>query len=269
MTLYKIVVVEDEYLARKGIVETIDWNSVQCEIVFAAENGKIALDYVLENQVDIIITDIRMPVMDGLTLIEKIIANKKEGVHFIVLTAFSEFEYAQRAIEMGVVNYILKPFKIDDLIISVKKALANIEKNKLIEKQVIKENKYKIKNKDIMSKIINLDEVNDVTMKKILQYIHHNYSNPDIMLQDLAEHADISQSHLSREFRQYFNISYQEYLTNYRLFKASYLLENTDLKIYEISKLEGYLDQKYFSSLFKKITHYTPLEYKNTHQGKN
>lgn len=266
--MYKIVVVEDEYLARKGIVETIDWKSIQCEVVFSAENGKIALDYILKNSVDIVITDIRMPVMDGLSLIEKTIENKKEEVHFIVLTAFSEFEYAQRAIEMGVVNYILKPFKVDDLLLSVNKALEKIEKNRLIEKQVIKENKYEIKNADIMSKVKKLDEVNDVSMKKILQYIHHNYSNPNIMLQDLADHADISQSHLSREFRVYFDISYQDYLTNYRLFKASYLLENTDLKIYEISKLAGYLDQKYFSSLFKKITSYTPLEYRNKHQGK-
>lgn len=266
--MYKVVIVEDEIIARRGIVETIDWKTLNCKIVCAAENGKLAFEYILANNVDLVITDIRMPVMDGLTLIQNTNKNVEHKIHFIVLTAFSEFEYAQKAIEMGVVNYILKPFKVDGLIASVKKAITRIEKNKIIEKQVLKENKYEIKNTDIMEKIITIDKISDITMRKVVQYIHHNYSNPDIMLQDLAEHAEVSQSHLSRAFSQYFDMSYQDYLTTYRLFKASYLLENTDLKIYEISKLAGYWDQKYFSSLFKKITSYTPLEYKNRHQGK-
>ena len=268
MDLYKVVIVEDEFIARKGLVETIDWARINCEIVFAAKNGKLALDYILDHSVDLVITDIKMPVMDGLSLIENVIKTKDDNILFIVLTAFSEFEYAQKAIEMGVINYILKPFKVNTLITSVEKAIKNIEKNNIIEKKVYKENKFEIKNKDIMDKIITINDISDITMRKVVQYLHHNYSDPNLTLQDLADHAEISQSHLSRVFSQYFGLRYQDYLTTYRLFKASYLLENTDLKVYEISKLAGYSDQKYFSSLFKRVTSFTPIEYKNIHQGK-
>lgn len=266
--MFKIVIAEDEFIVRKGLVETVDWEKIGCDVVYAAENGLKAYQYIKDNDVNLLITDIRMPKMDGLKLIESLLMLENKNISFIVLSAYNEFSYAQEAIKLGVMDYILKPFKVDDLLVSVEKAKKNKAKQDKLKKYMITEQTYQINNQEIMRKIINVDDINDIQLNKIVRFIHHNYTNPDLTLSDIADHAELSQSHLSRIFKQYFKISYQEYLTNYRLFKACYLLENTDLKIYEVAKLSGYLDQKYFSSLFKKHTGFSPLEYKNINQGR-
>ncbi|MBP1989454.1 response regulator [Paenibacillus eucommiae] len=110
----KLFIVEDEEIIRKGLVHSIEWHALGFEVCGEAANGKQALPYILDNEVDVVMTDVRMPVLDGLELTRQIKV-KKPGVKIVILTGFSEFEYARQSLEYGVFQYILKPIKRDKL----------------------------------------------------------------------------------------------------------------------------------------------------------
>ena len=105
--MYKVVLVEDEEIFRKVLPEIIDWKALGFEIVKIVENGRKALEYLQEEQVDVILTDIRMPVLNGLDLAMEV-KNRYPMTKIILLSAFNEFDYARKGIDCGVYGYILK-----------------------------------------------------------------------------------------------------------------------------------------------------------------
>ena len=110
----KLFIVEDEAIIRKGLVHNIPWEQWGFSVCGEAVNGRKALEYILHHAVDVVMTDVRMPVMDGLELAKLVKAFKPE-VKIVVLTGFSDFEYARQSLEYGVFQYILKPLKRDKL----------------------------------------------------------------------------------------------------------------------------------------------------------
>lgn len=124
--MYKLLLVDDEFFVRMGMRETIDWEKVGVEYIGDAANGKEGFRLACELKPDIIITDIRMPEMDGLELID---ACRKQGLkaQFIVLSAHNEFDYAKEALQLGVCDYVLKPTAEEQLLQAVRKAVAVVE----------------------------------------------------------------------------------------------------------------------------------------------
>ena len=112
--MYKVIIIEDETTVRRGIVLTIDWFSLGCMIVGEAANGEEGLELVLRLSPDIVVTDVKMPRMDGVEMIRKL---RQAGCRsrFIILTAYSDFKYAQSALRLGVNDYLLKPLKDGEL----------------------------------------------------------------------------------------------------------------------------------------------------------
>ncbi len=106
--MYKVLLVDDERIILDGISKIIDWNAHGTELVGTARNGLEAYEFILLHQPDIVITDIRMPGMDGLQLVEKVRENDQH-VQFIMLSGFNEFDYARKAMRYGVKHYLLKP----------------------------------------------------------------------------------------------------------------------------------------------------------------
>lgn len=106
--MYRLIVVDDEEEVRKGIIEKIEWNKYGFEIVGEAENGIEAIDVVEKTLPDVVLTDIKMPYMDGLTLVEKL-RDRFPTTKIIFLTGIDEFEFAQKAIKLNVIEYVLKP----------------------------------------------------------------------------------------------------------------------------------------------------------------
>lgn len=144
--MIKILLVDDEPFIRKGIQILIDWEKYGYEIVAEASNGVEAIKELEKNEIDLIITDIKMPEMNGLEFIEYTKKNINKQYKFMVLSGFYEFEYAKKAIKYSVTDYILKPIVIDELI----KVLVNFKEEYL--KEQINNNKEKIKNKTIYDK---------------------------------------------------------------------------------------------------------------------
>ncbi|RKP54409.1 response regulator [Cohnella endophytica] len=118
--MYKIILVDDEADVREGVLREIDWTENGFQVIDVAENGREALDMVERNVPDLIVTDIRMPFMDGLQLSEHL-RRVYPTVKIIILTGFDEFEYARNAIHLDIEEYVLKPFSAGDLLDSLAK----------------------------------------------------------------------------------------------------------------------------------------------------
>jgi|GEM_PF-1084650 len=108
----KLVIVEDEDLLREGLVHYIDWTSLGFEVVGEASNGEAGLEIIEDTKPDVVITDIRMPIMDGISMTEQI-RQRYENVLVIIISGYDDFEYARRALKLGVSEYIMKPIDIE------------------------------------------------------------------------------------------------------------------------------------------------------------
>lgn len=127
--MLKMIVVDDEYLVRKGIKETIDWAAYNIEIIAEASNGEVALDFINELKPDIILSDVRMPVVDGLELSKRLSDDNYDGI-IILLSGYSDFDYARKAIDCGVTSYLLKPVDNEELINVVRDASAKLKEKR-------------------------------------------------------------------------------------------------------------------------------------------
>ena len=114
MNLYRIILVDDEEEVRKGIIRKIDWEALGFQVVGDAENGQDALEKIEQLEPDVVMTDIRMPYMDGLTLTSWI-RQKYPSVKVLIFSGFDDFEYAQKPIKLNVTEYILKPVNVEEL----------------------------------------------------------------------------------------------------------------------------------------------------------
>ncbi|MGF9908792.1 response regulator [Brevibacillus porteri] len=112
--MYKLILVDDEEDVREGVSQEIDWHSHGYEVVAKAENGREALELVERLRPDVVVTDIKMPFMNGLQLAESI-GREYPAIRIIILTGFDEFEYAQKAVKLQIDEYVLKPFSASEL----------------------------------------------------------------------------------------------------------------------------------------------------------
>ncbi|WP_078544934.1 response regulator transcription factor [Litchfieldia alkalitelluris] len=113
--MFKVILVDDEQFVRKGLMSLIDWEQCGFEVVGDASNGEDALLLIKESVPDLVITDIRMPVLDGLELIQHVIERKEATNKFIIVSGFNDFKYAQRALRYGVTDFILKPIDKEEM----------------------------------------------------------------------------------------------------------------------------------------------------------
>ena len=131
----KVMIVDDEPLIAAGLAEKIDWDSIDVEIVGTASNGEDGLRLIEEQLPDIVISDVRMPVYSGVQLAE-ICRERYPAVKFILLSAYSDFEYAQQAIRLQISDYVLKPVESEMLIEAVRRAIDSIREQERIRKHV-------------------------------------------------------------------------------------------------------------------------------------
>ena len=242
--MLKVLVVEDEPYVRRGIVLSVDWTALDCFVV-----GEEGYDAALKFQPNIIITDIRMPKMDGIEMLKRLReAGCKSEV--IILTAYSDFEYAQNALHYGAADYLLKPFhdgELEQVIVSIHSRLMARQGN-AAESLPALQLKKGDKSKYVMES---------------LAYIAGHYNDPDIGVGSIAANAGISEGYLCHIFKKETNYTLMEYLSQYRMHVAMQLLRDCRVKIYEVAEQVGYRDIAYFSSMFRKIVGVTPSEYQD------
>ena len=126
MRNYRIMIVDDETEVREGIAGRVDWDAAGFTIVATAENGQDALEKSEFLDLDVVLTDIKMPYMDGLTLGAEL-QKRSPATKLIILSGFDEFEYAKEAIKLNVLEYVLKPVNADELLQVLLRAKAQLD----------------------------------------------------------------------------------------------------------------------------------------------
>ena len=235
-----IVIVDDEPKIRNGLSKLLDGRG-NWHVTGTYADAMDALKNMALYTPDVIITDIKMPEINGLDMIDRMRETDQEA-YIIILSGYSDFGFAQRAIELGVTRYLTKPTKRRELL----GVLEEIE-GKMSEKQKGGEEKK---------------EVSNLMVQKAMDYIALNYSEK-ISLKNIAEELYLSPNYLSELFKRHTDKNISEYITQFRLDKARRYLQQPEYKIADVSDLVGFGDPRYFSSMFKRQYGMTPNEYRN------
>jgi two-component system response regulator YesN len=258
--MLKVLIVEDEEIIRKGLVYTIDWLSMDCVVVGDAENGMEGLDKISQTNPDIVITDIKMPILSGIEMLQKAKENGSSNFIGIILTSYSEFEYAQKAISLGVFDYLLKPIDEDRLkvlIIRAKGALAKSNEYKDLIKCSHNQETFKLIDWGIYS---GNEAYKNPYVNRVINEIRNHYMQK-MSIESISKFLGISPSYISRKLKDATNQNFLDLLNKYRVQKAVELLSKGQYRVYEISDLTGFSDYKHFCAVFKKYTGATPTEF--------
>lgn len=246
--MYKIIIADDEHIVLTGIIRTIPWQEYGVSVVAAAEDGKKLVEFALRYQPDIILTDIRMPGFDGLSAL----AELKEllpDCEFLIMTAYEEFEYAKKAIELGVSGYIVKPVLKAEL----------LEHVMGITKKLDARRGYRT---DLSSEDAISQQESRSPIERALRYMR-SHVEKDLSLLEIAEYLHMNPSYFSRYFKEKTGKTFSETLQEIKVERAKTLIETTNLKTYEIAERLGYRSAQHFSVLFKNYAGLTPQEYRN------
>ena len=248
-SIFKILIAEDEELILNNIVKKVNSLELGFEVVATAQDGRSALKLINKLLPDLIITDIKMPVMDGLELIKNV-DSKFPYIKKIVLSGFNDFSFAKQAMKYHVDDYLLKPLKINELT----KVLTH---NRLIlenERNLTRCSLLDTKNNHLCSP----EEIAEV----IESYVIENYTR-ELNFDIIAQKFNFNSSYLSKIFTKYIGENPVKYLTTLRINKAKHLLlNNKDMSIKEIGEQVGYPDQFYFSRIFKNIVGVSPASFR-------
>lgn len=262
----KLIIADDERRIRVLIKSIIPFDKLDIDLVYEASDGLQALSSCSEYKPDLLITDINMPGMSGLDLIKEL-KSILPKLKIIIISGYSDFEYAKTSIRYGVYDYILKPIDEDELInaISNIKSLILEENKNYIEKVKSFKSEKELNNyiHELVQDILNLydsnSNFNPIEFAKT--FIEDNYQY-DISLDQLADCVHLNPTYFCGLFKKETGYSYIEYRTITRIEKAKDFLSSSGLTINEISNKIGYMDTKHFCKLFKKLTGMPPSEFR-------
>lgn len=258
--MYKVLIIDDEVFIREGMKQIIPWQELGCELIGEAQNGEEGIEKMIQYGADIVISDIRMPKKNGLEMIDEMKSINK-NIQIIILTGFREFEYAQQAIRLGVLRFLLKPSKLEEIKEAISAAVSLLTQLPQREHPLRSEqDNLEIEDEQIKTN----DELDkpQYLVKQAIDYINEYY-NQKLDLQTVADELYVSTWHLCKVIKKQTGTNFVDLLNNARIENAKKLLLESNMKIYEIAETVGYTDTAYFSKIFKKITQVTPNEYRN------
>lgn len=250
MGLYRVLIIDDEPMIVQGLMKVVSWKDYNCEVVATAADGVQGRIAIIERRPDIVFTDIRMPTVDGLTMLSGI-KSEFPDMQITVLTGFRNFEYAQQAIKIGVTRFLLKPSKMSEIDEALNAMTANLLTHR--GSGMSAEEDRGADNGDAASNFI---------VRQALHYMERHYAER-ISLADVASKCYVSQWHLSKLLNRNTNQNFYDILNGIRVKEAKVLLSNPSLRISEISEKVGYADAAHFSKVFKRITGLSANEYRN------
>lgn len=235
-----VLIVEDEALVRRGIATLVDYPALQVERVEEAANGMEAWEKMQETPFDIVLTDINMPVMDGLTLAKKIKLQFPQ-THVLFLTGYDYVDYLLTALRIGVDDYLLKPVTKKDIETLFTKVVAKIKEEK--------------RQRFLLEGAVRPQE------ESLEEAIYSRLHDPKLSLTSLASELGFSPNYLSTLIKKELGESFQEYVVETRIQQAKIMLLSTSKKIYEVAQAVGFEDVNYFSVRFKQLVGVTPKQF--------
>ena len=227
--MYRVMLIDDEESARKLMRASINWESLDMEVIGEAASGIEAINVIDDMKPDIAFVDISMPFMNGIEFTE--VASKRyPNLIIIIMTALDEFEYARKCVSLPVFEYMLKPMVRSEITEVLKKV-----KQRLDETNVKQEEPQELEQ---------MPENEESSVEQIKKYIENNYTDSRINLTSVAQNFGFSTSYLSRKFKQETGKNFVEFLTECRM-NAAMKLAASNMKMFEASSEVGIPDPNY------------------------
>jgi two-component system, response regulator YesN len=248
--MFQVMIVDDEPAVCLGMQRLIDWAAYGFEVTHTAANGQEALELHAQHHFDLIVTDLKMPVVDGVELIRRLVG-QQDPCKIIIVSAYGEFSYAQTVMQYGVQYYLLKP--VDETVMGgyLSKIAEDLSSHResgdtnLDHKHF--EHQYRMSSYGVIT--------------EVRRYINDHFGEP-LTLNSLAKLYSFSPVYLGRLFKKETGVAFNEYLNRCRIDAAREYIDRGDHMIYEIAEKAGYKDINYFYKCFKSIVGVTPSEYR-------
>ena len=246
----KILLVDDDIeICRYLKSELSDWyRFVICN------NGKEALNQLFSDDFDLVISDVVMPEMDGITLLKNIKGNANiSHVPVIMLTSKSEISDRLEGIKLGADAYLAKPFSLEELHLTIDNLIDNVRRLKGkfsgALKQDDKVEKIEVKGND------------EELMERIMKVVNENMSDSDFNVEKMCDEVGVSRTQLHRKLKEMTGVPTSEFLRNIRLNEAARLIRERKINITQVSYMVGFANNSHFSTAFKKYFGMSPTEY--------
>ena len=254
--MYQILIAEDETLERKVLCSILQNHFGELCRIHEARNGTEAIALFLEHKPQVAILDIEMPGSTGLQAARQI---RQSGLPCMILflSAYDKFSYAREAITLRALDYLLKPYEEQELILSVEEALNLYQRTSGLPERQLVVPLEPTEDEDPAAQRMGLVREN------IERYIRKHYTS-ELSMQDVAKAMNYSEAYFCKLFKQCFRVNFSAWLNEFRVEKAKEMLLQTRMSIREISLACGYTDANYFARVFKRITGKTPSEYRIT-----
>lgn len=257
-----LLIVDDEIVAIKGMMEGIDWE--ECGVdgsIWTAYSAERAIRILNMQQVDLMLCDIEMPGANGLELLRAIRRTDKD-LACIFLTCHASFTYAQEAIALGCVDYILKPAPYELIAEKVRETCRELQRKKraMVQEKYFQEQHEKTEREGRRSAKSPKELV-----RQIEEYIRGHLRESDLLVSDIADAMYLNKDYLNRVFKKEQGISISQYLIQERMELAAVLLEDEANTVNMVAEQVGYHNYPYFASSFKRYYHCTPSQYQKEH----
>jgi len=244
--MYKLIIVDDEDIILDNMSYIVEWGKFGFELVKTFEDGSEAYEYILAgNKVDLIFTDIKMTFMSGLDLAQKLHVEAPDTL-VVILTAYQDFTFMQKAIRYNVFDYITKPSAYSDITEVLEKAKKRLDTKKIAEEV------------DGTSELDN-EYISLIDLAK--EYIEEHIADR-ISLNDVAGYINVNPEYLSKLFKSKTGEKYIDYVAKRKIEKAKLLLNNPTFRVSEVSAAVGYKSMHHFLKVFEKYTKTTPTKYR-------
>lgn len=253
MMSYKLIIADDELTIRNGLARLIPTFGLPIELAGTAADGREALYLIERVRPELMLLDINMPHIGGLELLERVFSEVPES-KAIIISGYDQFEYARRALQLGVFDYLLKPVNKEVLKNTLLSAVRSLDQRQK-ELSVLSDQSVPAESGDLI--------------ERALRHLHSRLNDPELSLSALAESMHVSSAYLSRGIKQRTGETFSGCVTRLRMEQAKELLASSEsVPIFDVAERVGYTSQHYFCRIFKEYTGKTPSEWRKEEREK-
>jgi two-component system response regulator YesN len=266
--VFRVIVVEDSDWIRKGLVYSVPWQELGFTVVGAAADGREGFALIRGAAPDLVLLDIKMPLLDGLSMMERLRAEMENAPEFIIISGYDDFAYTRKAIVLGARDYLLKPIADDELAAVLKRTAEALRGKDAARrmKLLLEQKRFTPEFVAFFQRLVDESVRNDDLAGYAVRRIQERFDT-DIGAGDVAAELGVSESTLGKRFRRVTGYSFVEYATMVRVMKALEFLSDPKCRVGEVAGRVGIADSRYFSSIFKQHTGYTPSEFRKIAEG--
>jgi signal transduction histidine kinase/DNA-binding response OmpR family regulator/ligand-binding sensor domain-containing protein len=263
-----LLIIEDNEELRSFLVSVLSkkFNTIE------APNGEIGWQKTLQEMPDFVITDIMMPVLDGIAYTRRVRENQQTShIPVILLTAKTDMDSKLECLKIGANDYITKPFSMAyvetriENILQERKKWQDKYRNDLLSKAYSSDSDFRIET-EVEPEMEKVETKDDILMKEMVSYIEQHIDNSELSVDDLLDELKMSRWNLTSKVKSLVGMTPNEFIRETRLSKAAQLIKDGEFNMTQITYMIGMTDSRYFSRCFKQKFGMTPTEYKNSSQ---